>query len=64
MRRTDSLEKTSMMEKIESNRRREQQRKSWFHQLNGLEFEQTLETVKDRETWHTAINRHAESDTS
>ena len=27
----------------------------WHHQLNGHEFEQTLEMVKDREAWHAAV---------
>ena len=41
--RTDSLEKSLMMEKIEGKRRREWQRMRWLdHQLNGCEFEQTL----------------------
>ena len=29
---------------------------SWYHQLNGHEFEQTLEIVKNRGTWHAAVN--------
>ena len=28
----------------------------WHHQLNGHEFEQTLEMVKDREAWHAAVH--------
>ena len=46
MQRTDSLEKTLMLEKIEVRRRRGQQRTRWFkmvgwhHQLDGHEFEQ------------------------
>ena len=28
----------------------------WHHRLNGHEFEQTLEMVKDREAWRTAIH--------
>ena len=40
--RTDSLEKTLMLRKIEGGRRRGQQRMRWFihHRLNGHEFEQ------------------------
>ena len=43
MRRTDSLEKTLMLGKIEGRRRRGQQDEmvGWHHQLNGHEFEQT-----------------------
>ena len=42
MRRTDSLEKTLMLGKIEGRRRREKQRilVGWHHWLNGHEFEQ------------------------
>ena len=40
--RTDSLEKTLMLGKIEGKRIRGQQRMRWYHWLNGHEFEQTL----------------------
>ena len=43
MGRTDLLEKTPMLGKIEGRRRRGQQRDEmvrWHHQLNGHEFEQ------------------------
>ena len=41
MRRTDSLEKTRMLGKIEGGRRRGQQDEmaGWHHRLNGYEFE-------------------------
>ena len=45
MRRTDSLEKTLMLGKIEAGRRRgltEDEMVGWHHQLDGHEFEQTL----------------------
>ena len=45
MRRTDSLEKTLMLGKIEGRRRRgltEDEMVGWHHQLNGHEFEQAL----------------------
>ena len=35
----------------------------WHHQLSGHEFEQTLETVKDREAWCAAVNGVAKSQT-
>ena len=38
--RTDSLEKTLMLGKIEGRRRRGQQMVGWHHQLDGHEFEQ------------------------
>ena len=28
----------------------------WLHQLNGHEFEQSLEIMKDREIWHAAVH--------
>ena len=47
MQRTDSLEKTLMLGKIEGGRRRGQQRMRWLdgwhYRLNGHEFEQALE---------------------
>ena len=43
MRRTDSLEKTLMLGKIEGKRRRGRQRMvGWHHQLDAHEFEQAL----------------------
>ena len=35
----------------------------WHHQLNGHEFEQALEMVKDREAWRAAVCGVAESRT-
>ena len=42
IRRTDSLEKTLMLGKIEGRRKRGRQRMRWHHRLNGHEFEQAL----------------------
>ena len=51
MRRTDSLEKTLMLRKIDDRRRRGRQRKKgttedemvgWHHRLDGHEFDQAL----------------------
>ena len=45
MQRTESLEKTLMLEKIEVGRRRgltEDEMVGWHHRLDGHEFEQTL----------------------
>ena len=58
--RTDSLEKTLMLGKTEG-RRRGQQRMRWHHRLNGHEFEELWETVKDQESWHAAVPRVAKS---
>ena len=43
MRRTDSLEKTLLLGKIEGRRKRgRREMAGWHHQLNGHEYEQTL----------------------
>ena len=54
MQRTDSLGKTLLLGKIESKRRRGQQRMRWLEGImtQWTEFEQTLDIVKDREAWH------------
>ena len=33
----------------------------WHHRLNGLEFEQALELVMDREAWSAAVHRVTKS---
>ena len=42
MRRTNSLDKTLMLEKIEENGMTEDEMVGWHHRLNGHEFEQAL----------------------
>ena len=57
MGRTDSLEKTLMLGKIEGRRRRGQQRWRWLDGITDsvdMDFIKLLETVKDREVWHAA----------
>ena len=51
--RTDSLEKTLMLGKIEGRRRRgrQDQMVGWHYRLDGHEFNKLRKMVKDREAW-------------
>ena len=64
MPRTDSLEKTLMLGKIEGRRRRGRQRMRWLDGITDsmdMGFGGLRELVIDRETWHAVIHGVAKS---
>ena len=66
MQRANSLEKTLMLGKIESRRRRGQQRTRWLDGISDsmyMSLSKLQKMVKDRKAWHVTVHGITKSQT-
>ena len=64
MERTDSLEKTLMLGKIEGKRRIQWQIMRWLNSISdsmNMDLDKLWEMVEDRGAWHAAVHRVTKS---